>query len=1750
MLLGSPSKRRIGEAPSLAEAAAASLFSEKKWIWLSDATHGYVRGWVSREWTETEAVALVPGGRKETDWTEAVIESSRETLLIPTNDVSRMNPPKFDRVDDIADLTFLNEASVVNNLRLRYLEQAIYTYSGLFLVAINPYRDLPLYSQELVQHYKRRRREDAPPHVYAVAQKAWQKMLSERECQSILITGESGAGKTENTKRVIQYLTAVASEAVADRAYSSSTSLTPARTEDNRLEQQILEANPILEAFGNAQTVRNNNSSRFGKFVRIEFDSAGAIAGANIEWYLLEKSRVTGRSRHERSFHIFYMLLKGASADLRSQLLLDGGAEKQEYLSKSQMTVDGINDAEAWKALLVALHTVGFSREEQLQLFKVVAAILHIGNIQVSTDRSDQALVRDNTSLEKACHLLGLPVEDFRRAVLTPKVRAGRDLVTQSRTKQQVTDELAALCKTIYEKAFGKMVDRINLALDRDVPKSAFIGVLDIAGFEIFEENGFEQLCINYTNEKLQQYFNHHMFVLEQEEYAREDIEWDFINFGLDLQPTIDLIESSQPIGVLSCLDEEAIMPGGSDKTFTEKLGVAARASSKFSGSRFADKFSVQHYAGKVEYTTSGWLEKNKDPINDNVTALLSQAADVFVRSLFAEFAEQTVAAPLVEGRDGPRRRVRRGAFRTVAQRHKEQLNVLMAQLRSTQPHFIRCIVPNTVKRSGQFEVPLVLDQLRCNGVLEGIRIARLGYPNRLPFIEFRQRYEILTRGVSSDGFVNGRLASQRMVESLELDPTTFRIGLTKVFFRAGVLASLEERRDTLLADTFSRLQATCRGIITRHATRKILHRANAVRVIQRNARVYLELQDWPWWDLYTRVRPLLAASRVDDNLRKREQELVRAKNEAVREKQERDKLEAVQATLRAERRQIEDALQAERALTLEKDTHLLRSKEKEAALYQSVTEMQKDIDYLESQLTVTLESLKTAEIKSDELESLHNSTQARMAQLEQEQVKWQQQADAMSNRAENTTEQWKALNVEKAALTAQLAQLEQQGREGAQDVVRARQRIKVLEAEAVAQQTDLALERESMKRRADMLIKEARYAKEQYTNATRKATGYEAQLQRKEQDLQALSAQLQQQQKDRDSLLSGRARLQAQFDAIARERQQQIDDYENLLVEKEKIEGDLEALRASIQTHTSETARLDVAAKAKEAELASLRADIAKLSGTLAQSRQETTEQSAKLLAEVATAKAEASARLQAHEQVTRQVNGATSKLQDAEAALSAAKAAQIAAENELASLRAIQQDAGRDLQALQKDHVSTKQQLSATLAQLRQTEEASIGLEREKTTLLRELKAFETRVAQNNEENVALRELCKRAETDAAALRQQVMAQTRQNSELQAQLATLSIEVKKAQSAQDKTVVEHVHVLEEAKRFTDRQLAETQARLEEASQHIRSLEKTKQRLAGEVEDLSRAFERGQPRRSDAGQPNPSSRHSLLQKLQSNNAEIAKEMASKLDRFDKPSSSASSAALALHKDVVDLKKQLEAREKELALHRSSQGGMIRDESQAMAKLDQQRRRLEEDLLAERERAQQELEERDFAMSAMRRKYQSEFDQLTEELQAQREHVEKERQENAELSRLNASLDAQTKTMKKRVLDMETRMMSASPRNGSSLSGDAETRIRELSTLLENERRAHSSGYGMNGADIERYKQRAEEKAAEKDRRIGELRKAVEELQQVEADLQLNARRTERKLQAERESSARLRAEMDKMRSRSEFSGSNVVNQL
>lgn len=1012
-------------------------------------------------------------------------------------------------------------------------------------------------------------------------------------------SGESGAGKTENTKKVIQYLAAVAT---ADDVRGKSGGKQP-----TNLSEQILRANPILEAFGNAQTVRNNNSSRFGKFIRIAFSRAGQIAGAYIDWYLLEKSRVVRLNPGERNYHVFYQLLRGADPHLKQELLLDGlDVDDFEYTKHGNDAISGVSDQDEWNSLIEAFHIMGFSDQEQSFILRTLSAVLHLGNIRVVREsrRADQATMDPDavTQARKVCQLLGIQTDDFVKALLHPRVKAGREWVEKVQTPEQVSLAIDALAKGIYERGFGDLVDRINRQFDRNgsgVDDSHFIGVLDIAGFEIFEENSFEQLCINYTNEKLQQFFNHHMFVLEQEEYAREQIEWKFIDFGRDLQPTIDLIELPNPIGIFSCLDEDSVMPRATDKSFTEKLhDLWDRKSNKYRRSLLTQGFMLTHYAAEVEYSTEGWLEKNKDPLPDNVTRLLACSSDKHIAGLFADCADADDEA------GATRSRVKKGLFRTVAQRHKEQLSTLMTQLHSTHPHFVRCILPNHKKRPKQFSAPLVLDQLRCNGVLEGIRIARTGFPNRLPFVEFRQRYEVLCKDLPK-GYLDGQVAAKLILERLNLDSALYRVGLTKVFFRAGVLAELEEQRDALIREIITQFQSTARGWIQRRIAHKRLYRAEATRIIQKNFQVYLDMQSNPWWRLFVRMRPMLGATRQAAEVKKREEMIRQLEEKMQQELADKQRVEDERRRAEMDIQRIQKTLESERALALDKEEIFKRLQVREAELSEKLAGALEDQEKLEEQLDTLMEAKHVAEEQAelyrkelDQAGQIINTLEGEKQDLEEQISQLDQQLQDLETARLERSEAEESLSQEVNMLTSQLSLKDR--------------KLEDLEAKLLKTDQDLdvklaasAKEVEASKKQIKELLEENRQIRQQITDLSATSTSYEDLIRKKESELAILRTDLKKYESDRATFEQEKKTLASRHDDLQSRLREAKAELEATQSQKQQLEREAADAKRLLEERISEEEKSGEGMRVLEQQIEDLKAELFEVRKELSRERQ-----------------------------------------------------------------------------------------------------------------------------------------------------------------------------------------------------------------------------------------------------------------------------------------------------------------------------------------------------------------------------------------------------------------------------------------------------------------------------------------------------------------------------------------------------------------
>merc|ERR1712240_610181 len=718
----------------------------------------------------------------------------------------------------------------------------IYTYSGLFCICINPYKWLMVYTPIMRAHFRNRRRNEAPPHLYAIADGALQFLEMENKNQSSLITGESGAGKTENTKKVLQYYALNC----ADPNAAKSKAATAANA--GSLEEQIVQANPPLEAYGNAKTVRNNNSSRFGKFIRIQFGPNMKIASADIETYLLEKSRITFQLEIERNYHIFYQVMTDAYPHYHAMCSLSAKPDPGTFyfISQGVLTVAGMDDAEEMRATDTALDTLGFTQPEKDDCYKATIAIAHLGNAKWrQKGREEQAEPEGMDEVTACASLIGVDPEFFVDTFMKPRLKVGKDYVKKGQNVDQVAFSVSATSKSLFARLFDWIVAKVNDPLDAPNPRKYFIGVLDIAGFEIFNLNVLEQLLINYTNERLQQFFNHHMFVQEQEEYKAEGIQWAFIDFGMNLVQTIELIEKK--MGILSMLEEECIVPKATDKTYLEKMmnkhlgkhNSFAKPKPPKKGMPEAH-FALHHYAGTVGYNVTGWLFKNKDPVNDAVIGMMQGATNAIVSLVFQETGEKKKGSSMA----------------TISADHRESLLKLMASLHSTHPHFVRCIIPNEIKKSGHIDAPLVMHQLNCNGVLEGIRICMLGLPNKVPHADFMSRYSIIAPKVFSDMAGDAKGCAAKALVEVGLDPDEFRCGSTKIMFRAGRLSKLEEIREGALTKIVLKMQCTARVVLMKLSKYNDLKaQKNLLSSIQRNIRIYYAVRGWGWFQFYTLVK-------------------------------------------------------------------------------------------------------------------------------------------------------------------------------------------------------------------------------------------------------------------------------------------------------------------------------------------------------------------------------------------------------------------------------------------------------------------------------------------------------------------------------------------------------------------------------------------------------------------------------------------------------------------------------------------------------------------------------------------------------------------------------------------------------------------------------------------------------------------------------------------------------------------------------
>ncbi|XP_065861006.1 myosin-11-like isoform X2 [Euphorbia lathyris] len=786
----------------------------------------------SHIWVGDPEVAWLEGIVLNIKGQDAEIQTSNGKNIVAS--LSKIYPKDVeapvDGVDDMTKLQYLHEPAVLHNLATRYAVSEIYTYTGNILIAVNPFRKLPhLYDVDMMERYKGSQIGELHPHVFAIADIAYRRMMNEGQSNSILVSGESGAGKTETTKMLMKYLAHLGGHNVG---------------EGWAVEERVLESNPVLEAFGNAKTVRNNNSSRFGKFVEIQFDQRGRISGAAIRTYLLERSRVCQISDAERNYHCFYLLCSAPQEEIEKYKL--GNPKSFHYLNQSNCyELADINDAQDYLLTRRAMDIIGMSEKEQEAIFRVVAAILHLGNICFAKGQEiDSSVVKDDQSkfhLQMTAELLMCDphlLEDAlcKRVMITPE-----EVIKRSLDPQNAAISRDGLAKTIYSRLFNWLVDKINVSIGQDPNSKCLIGVLDIYGFESFKSNSFEQFCINYTNEKLQQHFNLHVFKMDQKEYVKEGIDWSYIEY-VDNQDVLDLIEK-KPGGVIALLDEACMFPKSTHETFSNKLYQTFKDHKRLIKPKLTrSDFTIVHYAGEVQYQSDQFLDKNKDYVVPEHQDLLSASKCSFVAGLFPS----------------PPDSAKSSKFSSIGTRFKLQLNQLMEILNSTEPHYIRCVKPNSSREPVLFDNINVMQQLRSGGVLEAIKIKCAGFPAYRPFTEFIQRYGILAPEIWKENSYEEKVACNYILEKMQL--TGYKLGKSKIFLRGGAMAELDAHRSRLVRCSATTIQKVMRAF----ATRK-----NYMRMQQESIQIQSRWRGKLARTVYKVMREEAAAVKIQKHLRR-----------------------------------------------------------------------------------------------------------------------------------------------------------------------------------------------------------------------------------------------------------------------------------------------------------------------------------------------------------------------------------------------------------------------------------------------------------------------------------------------------------------------------------------------------------------------------------------------------------------------------------------------------------------------------------------------------------------------------------------------------------------------------------------------------------------------------------------------------------------------------------------------------------------
>ncbi|KAF0872562.1 MYH1 protein, partial [Crocuta crocuta] len=1417
-------------------------FDAKTSVFVAEPKESFVKGTIqSRE------------GGKVTVKTEA-----GATLTVKDDQVFPMNPPKYDKIEDMAMMTHLHEPAVLYNLKERYAAWMIYTYSGLFCVTVNPYKWLPVYNAEVVTAYRGKKRQEAPPHIFSISDNAYQFMLTGE-----WLNGESGAGKTVNTKRVIQYFATIAVTGDKKKEEVASGKM------QGTLEDQIISANPLLEAFGNAKTVRNDNSSRFGKFIRIHFGTTGKLASADIETYLLEKSRVTFQLKAERSYHIFYQIMSNKKPDLIEMLLITTNPYDYAFVSQGEITVPSIDDQEELMATDSAINILGFTSDERVSIYKLTGAVMHYGNMKFKQKQREEQAEPDGTEVaDKAAYLQSLNSADLLKALCFPRVKVGNEYVTKGQTVQQVMslvtpttitmslkvyNAVGALAKAVYEKMFLWMVTRINQQLDTKQPRQYFIGVLDIAGFEIFDFNSLEQLCINFTNEKLQQFFNHHMFVLEQEEYKKEGIEWEFIDFGMDLAACIELIE--KPMGIFSILEEECMFPKATDTSFKNKLYEQHLGKSnnfqkpKPAKGKVEAHFSLIHYAGTVDYNITGWLDKNKDPLNETVVGLYQKSA---MKTLALLFVGATAAeAEAGGGKKGGKKKG--SSFQTVSALFRENLNKLMTNLRSTHPHFVRCIIPNETKTPGAMEHELVLHQLRCNGVLEGIRICRKGFPSRILYADFKQRYKVLNASAIPEGqFIDSKKASEKLLASIDIDHTQYKFGHTKVFFKAGLLGLLEEMRDDKLAQLITRTQARCRGFLARVEYQRMVERRESIFCIQYNVRAFMNVKHWPWMKLYFKIKPLLKSAETEKEMANMKEEFEKTKESLAKAEAKRKELEEKMVALMQEKNDLQLQVQAEAdslADAEERCDQLIKTKIQLEAKIKEVTERAEDEEEINAELTAKKRKL---EDECSELKKDIDDLELTLAKVEKEK-------HATENKVKNLTEEMAGLDETIAKLTKEKKALQEAHQQTLDDLqaeedkvntltkakIKLEQQVDDLEG-SLEQEKKIRMDLERAKRKLEGDLKLAQEStmdvendKQQLDEKLKKKEFEMSNLQSKIEDEQALAMQLQKKIKE----------LQARIEELEEEIEAERASRAKAEKQRSDLSRELEEISERLEEAGGATSAQIEMNKKREAEFQKMRRDLEEATlqheATAATLRKKHADSVAELGEQIDNLQRVKQKLEKEKSEMKMEIDDLASNMETVSKAKGNLEKMCRTLEDQVSELKTKEEEQQRLINDLTAQRARLQTESGEYSRQLDEKDSLVSQLSRGKQAFTQQIEELKRQLEEEIKAKSALAHALQSARHDCDLLREQYEEEQEGKAELQRAMSKANSEVAQWRTKYETDAIQRTEELEEAKKKLAQRLQDAEEHVEAVNAKCASLEKTKQRLQNEVEDLMIDVER-----------------------------------------------------------------------------------------------------------------------------------------------------------------------------------------------------------------------------------------------------------------------------------------------------------------